>query len=100
MNLLVYVDRPVVEVTATGGCGYVSVSWNATDVCSPIRYNITLSSSNMDITVSITSMNTHSFNALPNNTQFTVTVIGIDMMGVVSGPVSTSVETNENCRSM
>ena len=91
----------MVEITATGGCGYVSVSWTATgnsDVCSPVRYNVTLSSSAMDMTVSITSMNTYNFTALPNNTQFTVTVIGINVMGVASDPVSTSVETN--CKSM
>ena len=91
-----YVDRPVVEITAaTAGCGYVSVSWTSTsnsDVCSPVRYNITLSSSTMVMTVSIISMNTHQFTELPDDTQFTVTVIGIDVMGVVSDPVSTSVD--------
>ena len=91
-----YIDRPVVEITAVaGGCGYVSVSWTATgnsDVCSPVQYNVTLSLSTMDMTVSITSMNTHRFTELPDDTQFTVTVIGINMMGVVSDPVSTSVD--------
>ena len=99
-----YVDRPVVEIiTATAGCGYVSVSWTATgnnNECSPIQYNVTLSSSTVDMTVPITSMNTHNFTELPDDTQFTVTVIGINMMGVPSDPVSTSVETNENCESM
>ena len=99
-----YVDIPVVEITtATAGCGYVSVSWTATgnsDVCSPVQYNVTLSSSTMDMTVSITSMNTHRFTELPDDTQFIVTVIGINMMGVVSDPVSTVVTTNENCESM
>ena len=99
-----YVDRPVVEITAlVGGCGYVSISWTATgnnDVCSPIQYNVTLSSSTMNMTVSITSMNTHNFTKLPDDTQFTITVIGINVMRVVSDPVSTSVEINENCESM
>ena len=91
-----YTDRPVVEITATaGGCGYVSVSWTATgnsDVCSPVQYNVTLSSSTMDITVSITSVNTHCFTELPDNTQFNITVIGINVMGVASDPASTSVD--------
>ena len=98
-----YVDRPVVEIiTATAGCGYVSVSWTATgnnNECRPVLYNVTLSSSTVDMTVPITSMNTHNFTKLPDDTQFTVTVIGINMMGVPSDPVSTSVETNENCES-
>ena len=98
-----YVDRPVVEIkTATAGCEYVSVSWTATgnnDVCSPVQYNVTLSSSTIE-TVLITSMNTHNFTELPDDTQFTVTVISINMMGVASDPVSTAVTTNENCESM
>ena len=86
----------MVEITtATAVCGYVSVSWTSTgssNVCSPVQYNVTLSSSTVDMTVSITSMNTHNFTELPNDTQFTVTVIGINVMGVVSDPVSTSVD--------
>ena len=92
------VDKPVVEITAVAGeCGYVSVSWTATgnsDVCSPVQYNVTLSSSTMNMTVSITSMNTHRFTELPDDTQFTITVIGINVMEVASDPVSTSVTTN------
>ena len=95
-------DRPVVEITAaTAVCGYVSVSWTATgnsDVCRPVQYNVTLSSSSaMDMTVSITSMNTHNFTELPDDTQFTVTVISINMMGIVSDPVSTSVDIGMFC---
>ena len=96
-----FVDRPVVEITAaTAVCGYVNVSWTATgnnDECSPVQYNVTLSSSTMDMTVSITSMNTHSFTELSNNTQFNVTVIGINVMGVVSDPASTSVDIRMFC---
>ena len=92
----IFVDRPVIEITAaTTGCGYVSVSWTATgssNVCSPVQYNVTLSSSTMNMTVSTTSMSTHNFTKLPENTQFTVTVIGINMMGGASDPVSTSVD--------
>ena len=91
----------MVEITtATVGCGYVSVSWVATgnsDVCRPVQYNVTLSSSTMNITVSNTSMNTHNFTELPDDTQFTVTVIGINVMGVVSDPVSTSVDICKFC---
>ena len=93
-----FVDRPVVEITAVaGGCGYVSVSWTTagnSDVCSPVQYNVTLSSSTMNMTVSITSMNTHNFTELPDDTQFTVTVIGINVMGIASDPVSTAVTKN------
>ena len=93
-----FVDKPVVEITATtGGCGYVSVSWTETgksDVCSPVQYNVTLSSSStINMTVSITSMNTYNFTELSDDSQFSVTVIGINL-GVASYPVSALVTTN------
>ena len=103
--VMFYVDRPVVDITtATGGCGYVSVSWTAignNDVCTPVQYNVTLSSSSTtDMIVLITSINTYNFTELPDDTQFTVTVIGINVMGVASDPVSISVRSTENCKSM
>ena len=92
----IFVDRPVIEITtATTGCGYVSVSWTATgnnDECSPVQYNVTLSSSTMNMIVSTTSMSTHNFTKLPKDTQFTVTVIGINMMGGASDPVCISLD--------
>ena len=96
-----YIDMPVVKITrVTTRCEYVSVSWivaGSSDDCRPVQYDVMLSSSMINITVSITSMNTHNFTELPDDTQFTVTVIGINVMGVVSDPVSTSVITKENC---
>ena len=88
----------MIEITATGGCGYVNVSWTSTnnnDVCGPVQYNVTLlsPSTTINMSVSNTSMD-YSFSSLPNNTQFSVIVIGIDMMGTVSEPVFTSVETS------
>ena len=102
-NFIYYIDRPVIEITATGGCGYVSVSWMVSgniDVCRPVQYNVTLSSSIININAVITSKNTHRFNELPDDTQFTVTVIGIYAMGLASDPVSTSVVTAGICESM
>ena len=96
-----YIDRPVVEITrVTAGCGYVSVSWmpsGSSDICRPVRYDLMLSSSMQNITATVNSMNNHRFTRLSDNTQFNVTVIGINMMGVGSDPVSTSVETEGNC---
>ena len=100
---VLYIDKPVIEITAVGGCGYVSVSWTATgnsDVCRPVQYNVTLSSSMMNMATVVTSMNTYRFNELPNNTQFNVTVTGINVMGLASDPVSTSVKTMMVCESM
>ena len=48
----------------------------------------------------VTSMNTHRFNGLPDDTQFNVTVIGVNVMGLASDPVSTSVVTMGVCESM
>ena len=97
-------DKPVVQITTTtAGCDYVSVSWMVTgntDVCTPVQYNVTLSSSTINISALITSMNTHRFNGLPDDTQFSVTVTGINLMGLASDPVSTSVVTVGVCESM
>ena len=94
----------MVQLTATtGGCDFVSVSWTTTgnsDVCRPVQYNVILSSSMINMTAVVTSMNTHRFNGLPDDTQFTVTVIGYNMIGLASDPVSTSVVTIGVCESM
>ena len=97
-------DKPVVQITTTtAGCDYVSVSWMVTgniDVCAPVQYNVTLSSSIINISALITSMNTHRFNGLPDDTQFSVTVTGINVMGLASDPVSASVVMMGVCESM
>ena len=93
----------MIEITATGGCGYVSVLWMVTgniDVCRPVQYNVTLSSSMIKMESVVTSMNTHRFNRLPDDTQFTVTVTGIYAMGLASYSNSTSVKTMVVCESM
>ena len=100
---VLYIDKPVVEITATGGCGYVNVSWTATgnsDVCRPVQYNVTLSSSMINMDAVVTSMNFYHFTGLPDDTQFTVIVTGINLMGLASDPVFTSVKTMMVCESM
>ena len=100
-NSITYIDIPVVEITRiTAGCEYVSVSWIVTgssDVCTPIQYDVMLSSSMMNMNATVTSMNTHLFTKLPDDTQFTITIIGINMIGDASDSVSTSVITKEHC---
>ena len=79
-----YIDRPVIEITtATGGCGYVYVSWSVTDsdpddVCSIGRFNVTLSSGDIFV-LATTNTNFHNFTGLPDDTLFNVTVIGISL---------------------
>ena len=96
-----YIDKLlVIEITTTGGCGYVNVSWTATgntDVCAPVQYNVILSSSSINMAAGVTSGSTHYFNELPDDTQFTVTVIGIYSMGLANDSNSTSVKTKGNC---
>ena len=94
-----YIEIPVVEITtAAGGCGYVYVSWsvndsNPDDGCSIGRFNVTLSS--VDISVSLMSqMLTHNFTGLLDDTLFTVTVFGISLTGTtVINFASTSLRT-------
>ena len=94
----------MVQITATtGGCDYVSVSWTtagSSDVCTPVQYNVTLSSSMINMAAVVTSMKTHHFTGLPDDTQFTVTVVGFNVMGFASDSVSASVVTMGNCESM
>ena len=90
----------MIEITATGGCGYVNVSWMVTgniEVCRPVQYNVTLSSLITNVDSVVTSMTTYRFTGLPDDTQFTVTVTGIYAMGLASDSDSTSVKTKENC---
>ena len=100
---VIYIDKPVIQITAVGGCRYVNVSWTATgnsDVCRPVQYNVMLSSLMINMTAVVTPMNFYHFNGLPDDTQFNVIVIGINVMGFASDPVSTSVETMMVCESM
>ena len=76
----------VVITTATGGCGYASVSWsvndnaNDDDMCGIGSFNITLTSMDISMTV-ITRMLFYDFTGLPDDTLFNVTVIGINVIG-------------------
>ena len=81
-----YTENSVIEITtATGGCGYVSVSWIVTDNdhddgCSIGRFILTLSS--VDITMSMIShMLFYNFTGLPVDTLFNFTVFGISLIG-------------------
>ena len=81
--------------TTTIECGYVYVSWNATassDMCRITQYNVTLSSATINMTISISGMNSHNFTGLPDDTLFNVSVTGIKIRRVGISD-STSVRT-------
>ena len=71
-------------ITATGGCGYVSVSWTVNnnvpddDLCGIGRFNVTLSSVGVSMIVNA-SMVSYNFIGLPDGSIFNVTVIGISI---------------------
>ena len=73
--------------TATGGCGYASVSWSVIgnvdddDVCGIGSFNITLTSMDISMTVIVRSLSSYFFTGLPDDTVFNVTVIGINVIG-------------------
>ena len=94
----IYTDVPVVEITtATGGCGYVSVSWTVpddNDACPVRRYTIKLLSSTMDeLARGRISHNQYTFNGLSFNTLFYVTVFSNNAYVAHSNSVTTSVRT-------
>ena len=87
----------MVEITATGGCGYVNVSWTVignNDACQVAYYTITLLSSTMDkLNIYITNENQLTINGLQFNTLFYVTVLSNNAIIALSNSVTTSVRT-------
>ena len=82
MYVLMYIDKPVVNITtATGGCGYVYVSWTVignNDICKINSFSVILLSLQQGINEPrSTDMNSYNFTRLPNDTQFDI-VISID----------------------
>ena len=73
-----YIDVPMVEITATGGCGYVSVSWTVignNEACVVRSYTVTLLSFAMEeLDKKLTSDTQHVFSNLLYDTVFYVTI--------------------------
>ena len=73
-----YVDVPVVEITATGGGGYVNVSWTVignNEACMVRSYTVTLLSFAMEeLDKKLTSSTQHVFSNLLYDTVFYVTI--------------------------
>ena len=98
-----HTERPVINIiTATGGCGYVIVSWAVINnvpndaMCGIAHLIVTLSSVDVSIT-EIVTVNYYNFTRLPDDTLFNVTVIGtsINEKDVISRTF-TSVKTMES----
>ena len=87
----------MVEITATGGCRYVKVSLTRNgqnNVCPVRTYTIKLLSSTMDeLAIAKTSFNQHTFNELPLNTLFYVTVLSNNAIVALSNSATTFVRT-------
>ena len=75
---IVYIDKPVVNITATGGCGYVYVSWiviGNNDICKINSFSVILLSLQQGINEPrSTDMNSYNFTRLPNDTQFDIVI--------------------------
>ena len=79
MYVLIYIDKPVVNITtATGGCGYVYVSWTVignNDLCKINSFRVILLSLQQGINEQeSTDMNSYNFTRLPNDTQFDIVI--------------------------
>ena len=96
-------DKPTVEITATGGCGYVNVSWTVignNDVCNIVSFTVELVSAPMNITERMqTDVNSYNFTGLPNDTVFNINVIGSSKL-VNTDVASSSVRTKSMYVSM
>ena len=87
----------MIEITtATGGCGYVSVSWTVpddNDACPVRSYGIKLSSTMNELYSVRIASNQHTFDGLSFNTLFYVTVFSHYAYVAHSNSVTTSVRT-------
>ena len=98
--LIIFVGRPKIEITTTGGCEYIFVSLlvsgnnnniNEDNMCGIYLFDITLSSMDTSMTV-VNSMLKNNFTELPgNDTLYNVTVIGVDALEKFINVNSTSV---------
>ena len=86
----------MVEITATGGCGYVSVSWTVidnNDICEIADFNVLLVSVPTGITEQIsTDKYSYNFTGLSDDTLFRIGIIGSSEL-INTDPVYTSVIT-------
>ena len=94
-----YIDKPVIEITtATGGYGYVYVSWiviGKNDICEIVAFHVLLLSIPVGLPVRkqiSTEMNSYNFTGLPDDALFAITIIG-SSVAVNTDPASTSVRT-------
>ena len=94
-----YLDVPVIKIlTATGGCGLVSMSWTVignNNLCEINNFHAYLVSLSMDVTMRViifTPLSSFNLIGLLNDTLFDITIIGSSRL-VNSKPVSTSVKT-------
>ena len=76
---IMYIDKPVVNITtATGGCGYVYVSWTVignNDICKINSFSVILLSVQQCINEPrSTDINSYNFTRLPNDTQFDIVI--------------------------
>ena len=92
----IHADVPMVEITATGGFGYVNVSWTVIDnnnICEIVNFNVLLVSVPTGITERIsTDMYSYNFTGLPDDTLFHISIIGSSEL-VNTDSASTSVRT-------
>ena len=93
----------MVDIAATGGCGYVSVSWTVTAiddvVCNINHFTVKLSSMNLfkpKIATGVVKSD-HNFTGLHNDTIFTVTVTAKTLIGTIASQNFTTVTIESTC---
>ena len=85
--------------TTAAGCGFVNISWNATDnnnECSVAKYSIIISCETMDDHVTkltVTTMNSFTFTGLLDDTLINITVTAVSESRVGLSSDSASVKT-------
>ena len=85
VRMCIMVDKPVIEITATGGYRHVYVSWSVSgnvsdDVCRITRTVVAISFMETSMTVNSVPLGSHNFTGLPDNTTVNITIAGLNMM--------------------
>ena len=98
VRMHIITDKPMIEITATGGYRYVYVSWsvsaNANDgVCRITKIVVAISFMDESMIVNSGPVGSHNFTGLPDNTTFNISIVGTNMMSSSISSNFTSVKT-------
>ena len=78
-------EKPMIQITATGGYRHVYVSWSVSgnvsdDACQITGIVVAISFINASMTVNSVPVGSYNFTGLPDDTTYNITIAGLNMM--------------------